>query len=108
MNPFKEVETRELCVKWSLLGVVYASLCLFGERELINPFANMITPLPSHVGQELTHTKTPRDVHTDQARPHTPLNALASQTPTETDSTKISLQGFHVNTTRCNINSIRP
>lgn len=40
MNLFKEVQMSETLLDAGLLGrsVVYSSVCLFGGRELVNPF----------------------------------------------------------------------
>lgn len=95
--------------------VCCASVCVFGGRELINPVANMITLQPCGLRVNTNpynlHTHTHRDAHTHththQARPHCLLLRVSwLGDPTEADSTKISLQGSHVNTSRCNINAI--
>lgn len=103
-----EQSGKEGYLATTLFMCVCVCVFVFGGRELINPVANMITLQPCGLGVNTnTHVRAHTHTHTRQARPHCLLLRVSwLGDPTETDSTKISLQGSHVNTSRCNINSI--
>lgn len=115
LNPFKEVQMSEQWGKQGYLtNIVYVCMCMCLCLADVNLSTLSLTWLPSsHVAFELTQTPTYTfpEIHTHtrpgQARPHCLLLRVSwLGDPTETDRTKISLQGSRVNTSRCNINSI--
>lgn len=84
-----------ICLTSTFLMCVFA----FGGLELIN---SCDCPLAMWPRSKHTHTHTcSRPCHVGCYRKCPEL-----EDPTESDSTKISLQGSRVHTSRCNINSI--
>lgn len=97
------LDKGNICLTSMFLMCVFA----FEGLVLMNSATCLIAPWPCGLRVN-THTRTHARMHARS----TPCHAgcyhkcpdLEGQT--ETDSTKISLQGSHVNTSRCNFNSI--
>lgn len=93
----------QICLTSTFLMCVFA----FRGLELINSATHVIAYWPCDLG---INTRTHAYICAHRcSRPHHPdcyCKCPDLEDPTESDSTKISLQGSCVNTSRCNINSI--
>lgn len=93
------LDDRTICLTSMFLMCVFA----FEGLELINSATHVIAPGPCGLGVN-THTHTHACSRPCHAGCYHKCADLES--PTDTDNTKISLQGSCVNTSRCNFNSV--